>query len=404
MRRSVVAIFSISIIMFCLVFLMWMNVKGIDMPFGKEEISKEVLMNTEYKELKIGEDTMIYPSFLDIKSETDDCVELESDDKKVVMTFKRYIPNGTIDSEYKRELNELDNITYKGNENGTSYVVSGYEGEDNIYYNRYVRSNEYVSGVEMIYPEEFESEFDSIVSTVVDSINSNKKYGKDGSSNNSTVNQSNEDLYAGTIKLDKAGTNDYKYPGLKILGKYEPNKSYDDIEYGLIVGKNLENSKNINDSLEYNKATHYWGTMTYPDFMKPYYVPGNYEGFSFKTEGDYGLMMNMSFTRNSVAEDYPYTPETEYNKIGKSTNITKIIDKEINGDYLYYSIQYRDNDTGKEYVQKFINYYTSKFIVEVFMEIDLDYYNHHKNKIEQIYEHEKQTFKPDVEGIIENHG
>ena len=90
MKKSIVAVFSISIIMLCLVFLMWMNAKGIDMPFGKEEISKEVLMNTEYKELKIGEDTMVYPSFLDIKSESDDCVELESDDKTVVMTFKRY--------------------------------------------------------------------------------------------------------------------------------------------------------------------------------------------------------------------------------------------------------------------------------------------------------------------------
>ncbi|MEG2832456.1 MAG: hypothetical protein RR923_06705 [Bacilli bacterium] len=338
---------------------------------------KEDYKNVEYKNLEVKGITLEYPSFLQNKQNLENGTILSNKNNSINLEITQSTNNDTFKNIYEKDLKESKNITYKylGE---TTYSISGYENETE-YYKVAIQNKNLITTMVFTYPKEDASKLSDIIDKTYKSFKENKR-------------QSNDKLQIATVDSSNLET-DNEFSKLIILGDFEENKTYD-IDYGSIIGKNLLNANTIDNKLEFNTVSFMGESINYPNFLKPTFIPGNMKSIGFASE-DRKIQLYLGYRRNMVLDNEDGSgllrenPETELNNMKEYSTI---LSNEVNGDYLYAATKPKEGGD----IEFNISYFTDEVIQTATLSVDYNYYEGHKDKINQIYDEMKKTYKPNT--------
>lgn len=337
----------------------------------------EEFTNVEYKNLEVKGVTLEYPNFLESTKNTDDGVLLSNKDNSINLEIKQSSNDNDLKTIFEKDIKKSNNITYKylGK---TTYSISGYENKTE-YYKVVIQNKNTITTMIFTYPKEDAQKLSDIVDRVYKSFIENKR-------------EENNQLQIATVDSSGFDTGE-EHPKLVVLGVYDEGKNYD-IDYGSIIGKNLLNSNNIDNDLEFNTVYFMGQSVNYPNFLKPGSIPGNTKSIEFTNDNSQvelglGYRLNRVLDNEDGSDLLRETPETELKSMeGWST----IISKEISGDYLYSISQPKEGNT--EDIEFKISYFNDDAIQHAILRVNSNYYETHKDKINQIFDEMKKTYKP----------
>ncbi|MEG2787911.1 MAG: hypothetical protein RR942_08830 [Romboutsia sp.] len=331
----------------------------------------------DYKNVEVKGITLEYPSFLQNKQNLENGTILSNKNNSINLEITQSTNNDTFKNIYEKDLKESKNITYKylGE---TTYSISGYENETE-YYKVAIQNKNLITTMVFTYPKEDASKLSDIIDKTYKSFKENKR-------------QSNDKLQIATVDSSNLET-DNEFSKLIILGDFEENKTYD-IDYGSIIGKNLLNANTIDNKLEFNTVSFMGESINYPNFLKPTFIPGNMKSIGFASE-DRKIQLYLGYRRNMVLDNEDGSgllrenPETELNNMKEYSTI---LSNEVNGDYLYAATKPKEGGD----IEFNISYFTDDVIQTATLSVDYNYYEGHKDKINQIYDEMKKTYKPNT--------
>lgn len=376
------------------------DIKKSDLSNSVESCDNIDFSNVDYNSYTFEDVTFNYPSFLGISKEGDDYISLATQDNSVSLKVYKEKPGTNFRNLYNYDMSSLKNINYDSYKD-IRFSVSGTNNNFEYYKSSILLGNDIFSFM-MIYPVEYLDEFDSIVTNVykafVANLDGSVEQKKDVANNSNTSKNTNGRLQAATVEDN---TEDFvKHPRLLPLGDYYPEKEYN-TQYGLIVGKNLFNNKTINDPLEYNKVYNIAGSINFPDFLIPDFVPTNGKDIAFSSRDD-ELYVDMGYCINHGVNYDGVNPHTVYTYLDKEKNDygNNLLYHKIKGDRLYTAVPSTNRYTNKPQITVTCYTFGTNLEFHYFLNFSIDYYREHKTQIDSIFNEMDNSFNPLPEDVL----
>lgn len=340
--------------------------------------------------------TFNYPSFLGVSKEGDNYITLATQDNSVSLKVYKEKSGTNFRNLYNYDMSSLKNINYDSYKD-IRFSISGTDDNSEYYKSSILLGNNIFSFM-MIYPVEYLDEFDSVVTNIykafVANLDCSGEQKKNVASNSTPSKNTNGKLQAATVEYYGQEGPFNKYPDFIPLGDYVEGKQYD-TQYGLIIGKNIFNNKNIDDPLGYNKVYNIAGCINFPDFLIPSYVPTNEKDIAFTSRDDKFYADMGYFINHGVNMDpmYPHTEET-YLQEAKEENGDNILYSNIKNGRVYIATIYQDDKTGEDKISISCRQYETTHCFHFLITFPLEYYRIHKSQVNNIFNEMDRSFEP----------
>lgn len=356
--------------------------------------------NINYNNYTLENLTFQYPDFLEIDKKGSDFVAMSTKDSSATLKVYKEKTNSSFRDIYEKDMSNLKNINYDSYKD-TRFSVSG-RNNDSEYYKSSILLGDEIFSFMIIYPVEYLDAFDGIVTNIykafVANLDNNDIQNKDVANNSKVSKKTNRKLQAATVEDN---TEDFvKHPRLLPLGDYYPEKEYN-TQYGLIVGKNLFNNKTINDPLEYNKVYNIAGSINFPDFLIPDFVPTNGKDIAFSSRDD-ELYVDMGYCINHGVNYDDVNPYTVYTYLEKKKIDygNDLLYHEIKGDRLYTAVPSTNRYTNKPQINVTCYTFGTNLEFHYILSFSKDYYREHKVQIDDIFNEMDKSFNPLPEDVL----